>query len=595
MIRDSARPRRLRRNPRACDQCSRRSVKCKPPTDDETRCQNCVDFDEPCTLDRPSRRRGAQALPEWPRRRTDTSSCQVGDAGREGTNARQPSLGLTPTGPRQDEWAPRVIHNQALVTDLTDVFFEVIYPIFPLFHRPTLLRRVSRGEHTTDRALYAAVAAMCALSSARARDGALYNPAWNVESLQEPSSESFFASAEEALPKDAVITQRLGYMQCCVLLAITSIQYGDSTKTQLYLNMYHSFVAVGSLHDEEQWPQDLSLIEVEERRRLFWSTYTLDVFTSIIWKRVARGGEAAFSVSYPSESDDDPFHDTGSINSTNWTKEGSLSWLEGWNFVTDLYRILEHILHLLGHLRPKSQRTPAICLPIFDGSHSKAALLDYVMTRYNQLPAVFKSTCPIADKLSDDLFSFQAANIAATVQLVRMVLFTIEGSTVDQKCQVASEVLGVFANVPEAYLRAISSPLLHHLTGIGIIMGNAFHDGLSESSYMRVRQVLLELAALITRLETGNHCSAGISDKLRVQVGSIDAYWNSQKHRQAIQSGTMWESAFPNEQQQLTVGTLQHNVPSAGNIKNTSVGTESSPVYFPPELLDNWSWVFDVA
>lgn len=518
---------------------------------------------------------------------------QADGTGIEGSNAKQSSLDATHASTQQ-EWAPRIRHSQALITDLTDVFFEVIYPVFPIFHRPTLLRRVSRGEHTIDRAFYAAVAAMCALSSARARDGALYNPAWNMESLKEPSSESFFAAAEEALPKDAVLTQRLGYMQSCVLLAITSIQYGNSTKTQFYLNMYHGFVAVGALHDEEEWPRGLNAIEVEERRRLFWSTYTLDIFASIIWKKVARGGESTFNVCYPSDGDD-AFHDIGYSSSTDRRKEDTSSWLKGWNFVTDLYRILEHILHLLGNHHPKSDRTPALCLPICDGSHSKAGLLDHVMARYNQLPAIFKSTRPIAQKLSDDLFSFQAANIAATVQLVRMVLFTIEGSTVDQQCQVASEVLEVFANVPEAYLRAISSPLLHHLAGIGIMLGYALHEGLSEPLYIRLRLVLLELATLIARLETGIHYSAGISDKLRVQVASIDTYWNSQKQRQAVQPSTMLRSAFPTEQQQLTVGTMQQALPSTGSTEDASIEYQSSHVYFPPEILDSWSRIFDLT
>jgi hypothetical protein len=87
------------------------------------------------------------------------------------------------------------------------------------------------------------------------------------------------------------------------------------------------------------------------------------------------------------------------------------------------------------------------------------------MTLYEQLPPVFKTTQPLTGILEKDLFGFQAANIAASLQLVRMVLFTTENSTVDQKCQIASEVINGFASVPVAYLRAISSPLLHHLAG----------------------------------------------------------------------------------------------------------------------------------
>ena len=87
-----------------------------------------------------------------------------------------------------------------------------------------------------------------------------------------------------------------------------------------------------------------------------------------------------------------------------------------------------------------------------------------------------------------------------------MVLFTTEGATIEQRCHIASELLDGFRKVPVAYLRAISSPLvrakqhvrnvgliirqLHHLAGIGSILGSVFEEPLSESSYFRVRTVL---------------------------------------------------------------------------------------------------------
>ena len=41
-----------------------------------------------------------------------------------------------------------------------------------------------------------------------------------------------------------------------------------------------------------------------------------------------------------------------------------------------------------------------------------------------------------------------------------MVLFTAEGATIEEKCQIASELLEGFAKVPVVYLRGISSPLV---------------------------------------------------------------------------------------------------------------------------------------
>lgn len=44
-----------------------------------------------------------------------------------------------------------------------------------------------------------------------------------------------------------------------------------------------------------------------------------------------------------------------------------------------------------------------------------------------------------------------------------MVMFTSEDATVEQKCNIARELLDGFAEVPVFFLRAISSPLVCHL------------------------------------------------------------------------------------------------------------------------------------
>jgi hypothetical protein len=71
-----------------------------------------------------------------------------------------------------------------------------------------------------------------------------------------------------------------------------------------------------------------------------------------------------------------------------------------------------------------------------------------------------------------------------------MILFTAEDATVEKKCAIARELLDDFANVPIFFLRAISSPLLHHLAGIGTILGSVIEGQLSLSEYFQVRTVL---------------------------------------------------------------------------------------------------------
>jgi hypothetical protein len=345
--------RKTRRNTRACDACSRRSVKCKTSTEDATRCQNCVDFNEPCTLDRPLRKRGkpstAARLQSLP---ISDSSPPIG-TGKTGTDftalRATPTLLRTRSAIAQSEWmSPSLQDCEPLIVDLVNIFFEIVFPVFPLFSRPILLQKVMSREHLRNGAFYAALTSLCALVIARVRDGAVDKPKQYTLQLGSLSSEHFFAAAEKALPVTASLTGELGYMQAYILLSITSIQYGDSNRARYHLNLYHNCVAINSLHNEEEWPRDLNVSEIEERRRLFWSAYTLDVFTSLIWKGVVRSSEVAFNVCYPSE--DDLLHDTGS-NGPLRTVEAEPSWLYGWNFVTDLYRLLEHALH---YLRPNA-------------------------------------------------------------------------------------------------------------------------------------------------------------------------------------------------------------------------------------------------
>lgn len=576
MTEPDKKPRKSRRNTRACDQCSKRSVKCRASTEDPSRCQNCVDFDELCAFDRPTRKRAGQSAADalWRQQKTSSGTIQAETQ--------------TSSGVREDStphcWIARFNSDVRTVSGLIDVFFEVIFPVFPLFHKASLKERFTRGDVGTNAPFSAAITALCALVSARVRDGAVYSSARQGSHLEKAvTSETFFKAADEALPRDAALTQHLGYMQTCVLLALTSIQYGNSTRTQYYLSMYHTFVAVGCLHDEEAWPKGLGQVELEERRRLFWSTYTLDVFTSVIWKRPVRGGEAGFNVSYPSADGSDWYGEPAAADFTTHDSGSRPSWLVGWNFVTDLYRILEHVLR---YLHPPRDRAPALHLPACNGCHNTTALLEHVMARYHALPPVFKTTSELTYQLSEDLFSFQAANIAATVQLVRMVLFTAEGSSVEQKCQIAGEVISAFAQVPTAYLRAISAPLLHHLSGIGMILGSTFREKLSEGSYSSIRTVLLDLATLIEHLEAGMHTPAGTSAKLRAQVTTIDEHWNSHKSSQ---------TAAPDNTCCVASG-LDHQVLGADELRQPmQCDFNDDSIFLPPQLLDDWSWVFDLT
>jgi len=350
------RPKKLLRASRACDFCHKRSIKCHPHTADPHRCHNCYDFDVPCTYERPLKRgratsrytppdpsrtsgaatTGIQHQRQHPLQHQNHGSYQQLGAGRlrsvrqvangvpvaaEKVQSASPSLESTSRGSLSSRkqtatqesnddgptiaWRAFATASAGTIECLVDVYLHVVYPIFPLFHQPTLLQKVKDQEYLRNQGCFASLMAACALASARQRDGALFRSITNASYNGNISSETFYKAAIDMMPKNLVEADGLDYMRACALLSITSIQYGDIEAMQLYLGHYFTLVGIHRFYDEANWPKDVTNIEVEERRRLYWSTYTLDVYSSIVWNGSAHVTGANARVRYPTEIEDD--------------------------------------------------------------------------------------------------------------------------------------------------------------------------------------------------------------------------------------------------------------------------------------------------
>lgn len=139
---------------------------------------------------------------------------------------------------------------------------------FPLFHRPSFLRALHNKMHLEDQGLFASTMAMCSLASARARDGALYSNRRSPSQLLHPPPEVFWTAAAESIPRNLAAARGIEYMRACAILSITAIQNGQIRDMHQYLGHYHTLSIMEGLHDEKSWPNDLSTVEVEIRRRL---------------------------------------------------------------------------------------------------------------------------------------------------------------------------------------------------------------------------------------------------------------------------------------------------------------------------------------
>ncbi|CAK7208958.1 hypothetical protein SBRCBS47491_000274 [Sporothrix bragantina] len=446
---------------------------------------------------------------------------------------------------------------------LAGVYHETVFPIFPFFDPVRLQRRLDLLEHVSNRAFFCSVMAACALASARARDGALSSSngggsvgggsgnmgsggvsaspgsAVSGTSIDMPP-EMFYAAAEEALPKDILQCRDFDYLRALALLSIASIQDAKIAVMQKYIGHYFTLLAINQWHDESNWSPGLHATEIEERRRLYWSTYTLDVFTSIIWDGCIHWQESHAKVEYPTGISEEP-NSSGArsvlTSGGNHKSEPSPSmqhavsprsiddpaaWMVGWNYTTDLYRILEHNLN---KLRSRSSKFNLLGETTTPGSF-RVSSQDRVAELYAALPPVFKQLQPASGDPARDIFGFQAANIQATMALLEMVHLSLEVDVdVERKCSVVHNVLQTFHQVPKAYMRAISTPLIYHIGGIGIILGSVMEGPLSESAYRLVRDLLLSMAMLLESLEAFLHRSAGAGQRLRTLVTRLEAYY----------------------------------------------------------------------
>jgi hypothetical protein len=171
--------------------------------------------------------------------------------------------------------------------------------------------------------------------------------------------------------------------------------------------------------------------------------YVFEVYAAAVFGSVVGAREAQVNVHYPAEVDDDFLTisnedtnnrvRTGSSVATSassypgrdWpgTASTSVSWLQGWNFATDLFRVLEHALDGFRKRSPDTDHTKFVAEVWKMHLPKQASVLNAIMHKYEALPMRFRQTLPISRDPREDLFSFQAAHIAATIQVYHGSLY----------------------------------------------------------------------------------------------------------------------------------------------------------------------------
>ncbi|KAJ6436214.1 putative AC transposase [Purpureocillium lavendulum] len=353
-----------------------------------------------------------------------------------------------------------------MIVDLVGLYFELVYPIFPLFHERSYTRIIARGDHLKSQALFASTMAVCALASNCVCDGALVSPRWDRPSLKTIDRVVFGNEAKKQLMALHPISG-FEVLRGHAIMAVLALQTGSLDDFHKHLDFCYAIVSRSTLHEESSWPLDIGIIEREERRRLLWSIYTMGIHSAVVWGSEIRLSEGDCKVAYPCCDDDriddivasDTYFESANASSL-WSTEHAFSWLPGWNFNIDIYRALESAL-------AKSK----------DGSLAPA---QHVFQKHHNLPRYFKDT-PLLTAHS------RLSRLGHQVVMIRRVY--------------------ELGSVPAPYLVAVSALVVHHSRTLGAFLNVGPDQPLSRAQLAEVSSVMARLAKLLQRLHATRSAS----------------------------------------------------------------------------------------
>ena len=132
----------------------------------------------------------------------------------------------------------------------------------------------------------------------------------------------------------------------------------------------------------------------------------MDTYAAVTWNGIIRHRESQCTVLYPAEVTDEEITSTG----INPRRTGRPPWLKGWNFVVDLYRILEHAAERLRARRTVSPHEPSGPVSILferERGPTTAEVMAVVSQIYAELPQDFKGGKAMTGDMDEDNYGFQ--------------------------------------------------------------------------------------------------------------------------------------------------------------------------------------------
>ncbi|CVL12484.1 uncharacterized protein FPRN_15080 [Fusarium proliferatum] len=480
---------KLRRVSKACDFCHKRARKCKlPSAEGSLSCLTCLEHDVPCTWTRVTAKRGVKPRSGRLAQQNTNQSCGVG-----------PWI-----------YDQRIHGSRDTIRALIDTFFQTVYPVFPIFDQQPLLLEWHRSDLSSDRCSFSYLMGLCALSLSHIKDGAVLpsrEETFTTAPLATELLPVFIDNAERSIPTDVRGQDAFRYLPTIASLVLVAFQTRHSSLHHRYLGLFHSLIAEQNLHEEVNWPSTLTEPERQRYRRVFWSMYRLEVHSALVMGHVIRCPEQQTMVVYPSDGSEDSQPTEG-------------NWLIGWNFVTDLYRSLEHVIN---HYRVKragrtvadaySSRLPPREPPALNIESILSALQDGL----ESLPSDMLTALPPSANAKENLCGFQVANI-----LLKTLCFACDPMTFSSACAAAQQMIDSISKVPSAYLRAIGSCMFQELSGVGHLLSGFIGRPLLWTEYQELRNLIVSMSTFLRGMD--NSTASAASLLLSRHVDRIDGH-----------------------------------------------------------------------
>lgn len=195
-------------------------------------------------------------------------------------------------------------------------------------------------------------------------------------------------------------------------------------------------------------------------------------------------------------------------------------WLAGWNAYTDISRAMALAIKQIRLQKSHSSgRGPTLASLEFVNAASRAKFSE-AARRIEQLPPALREPFRVTGNPDRDCYSFQAVHLITSFEFLKIKLFCAQNAPIDQRCAIAVKFLHDLDRIPLDYSRAISTPLLYLVAGLG---ASLLSDGSPRSPALgNVRSVLGQLTEWVNNVEAGMMSAKGATERLRAQVLRLD-------------------------------------------------------------------------